>query len=150
MFKDQFRAIMQYSLPREGRPGDLPRILHDWICLKVGFVSIFFNFQTKQQVLSSPFHSKPRQTTIHFYSTRKWIFHLFSVWCSKFPTSRSVLQMRRSKNGIRNGGRIRRSQSESNQQYDRFSFHNLIQLNSVLHFEMCRTKKLAIVISNSS
>ena len=149
MFKDQFRAIMQYSLPREGRPGDLPRILHDWICLKV---SIFFNFHTKQQVLSSLFHSKPRETTIiHFYSTRKWTFHLFSVWCSKFPTAWSVLQMRRSKNGVRNGGRIRRSQSESNQQYDdRFSFHNLIQLNSVLHFEMSRTRKLAIVISNSS
>merc|ERR1719458_192641 len=26
---------MQYSLPRDGRPGEPPRILHDWICSNV-------------------------------------------------------------------------------------------------------------------
>ena len=40
MFKDQYRAVMQYSLPRDsGKPGDTgsPRsIHHDWICAKVG------------------------------------------------------------------------------------------------------------------
>ncbi len=35
MFKDQYRAVMQYSLPRDGRPGEPPRILHDWICTNV-------------------------------------------------------------------------------------------------------------------
>ena len=38
MFKDQYRAVMQYSLPRDaGKPGDSgsPRLLHDWICAKV-------------------------------------------------------------------------------------------------------------------
>jgi len=40
MFKDQFRAVMQYSLPRDaGKPGDTgsPRLIHhDWICAKCG------------------------------------------------------------------------------------------------------------------
>ena len=39
MFKDQYRAVMQYSLPRDaGKPGDngSPRLIHhDWICAKV-------------------------------------------------------------------------------------------------------------------
>ena len=29
------RAVMQYSLPRDGRPGEPPKVLHDWICSKV-------------------------------------------------------------------------------------------------------------------
>jgi len=40
MFKDQYRAVMQYSLPRDaGKPGDngSPRVIHhDWICAKCG------------------------------------------------------------------------------------------------------------------
>merc|ERR1719264_710907 len=32
VFKDRSRATMQYSLPRDGRQGDMPRVLHDWIC----------------------------------------------------------------------------------------------------------------------
>ena len=39
MFKDQYRAVMQYSLPRDaGKPSDngSPRLIHhDWICAKV-------------------------------------------------------------------------------------------------------------------
>lgn len=35
MFKDQYRALMQYSLPRDGRPGEPPKVLHDWICANV-------------------------------------------------------------------------------------------------------------------
>lgn len=39
MFKDQYRAVMQYSLPRDaGKPSDngSPRLVHhDWICAKV-------------------------------------------------------------------------------------------------------------------
>ena len=41
MFKDQYRAVMQYSLPRDGRPGEPPRILHDWICSSV---STYYSF----------------------------------------------------------------------------------------------------------
>ncbi len=26
---------MQYSIPRDGRPGDPPKVLHDWICTNV-------------------------------------------------------------------------------------------------------------------
>ena len=37
MFKDQYRAVMQYSLPRDGRPGEPPRVLHDWICSNVSY-----------------------------------------------------------------------------------------------------------------
>ena len=41
MFKDQYRAVMQYSLPRDaGKSGDTgsPRLIHhDWICAKVVF-----------------------------------------------------------------------------------------------------------------
>jgi len=40
MFKDQYRAVMQYSLPRDaGKPSDngSPRLIHhDWICAKCG------------------------------------------------------------------------------------------------------------------
>ena len=35
MFKDQFRAVMQYSLPRDVRSGEATKILNDWVCLKV-------------------------------------------------------------------------------------------------------------------
>jgi len=45
MFKDQYRAVMQYSLPRDGRPGEPPRILHDWICATCGVQ----NFRRRDQ-----------------------------------------------------------------------------------------------------
>jgi len=45
MFKDQYRAVMQYSLPRDGRPGEPPRILHDWICSSCGVQ----NFRRRDQ-----------------------------------------------------------------------------------------------------
>jgi RNA-binding protein 5/10 len=45
MFKDQYRAVMQYSLPRDGRPGEPPRILHDWICSNCGVQ----NFRRRDQ-----------------------------------------------------------------------------------------------------
>jgi len=45
MFKDQYRAVMQYSLPRDGRPGEPPRILHDWICSTCGVQ----NFRRRDQ-----------------------------------------------------------------------------------------------------
>ena len=37
VFKDRSRATMQYSLPRDGRQGDVPRSLHDWICCLVSW-----------------------------------------------------------------------------------------------------------------
>ena len=47
MFKDQYRAVMQYSLPRDaGKPGDngSPRVIHhDWICAKVLSDNILIN-----------------------------------------------------------------------------------------------------------
>ena len=46
MFKDQYRAVMQYSLPRDaGKPGDngSPRLIHhDWICAKVSLTKLVF------------------------------------------------------------------------------------------------------------
>lgn len=45
MFKDQYRAVMQYSLPRDGRPGEPPRVLHDWICSNCGVQ----NFRRRDQ-----------------------------------------------------------------------------------------------------
>lgn len=35
-FEGANRAVMQYSLPRDGRAHDTPRILNDWICAKCG------------------------------------------------------------------------------------------------------------------
>jgi hypothetical protein len=35
MFKDQFRAVMQYSMPRDGRMSESLKVQHDWICVKV-------------------------------------------------------------------------------------------------------------------
>ena len=56
MFKDQYRAVMQYSLPRDGRPGEPPRILHDWICSSVStYYSFCLFFVETLQIIDNRF-----------------------------------------------------------------------------------------------